>query len=135
MSTSREKRPIVAALLSFVQPGLGHLYLRSWVRAALWAGLWLGSLATIVLTAGVNLTTVDALAAVFGLFATLETFPIEATLAMFTVTIFATLDAYWLTTRTNHKRRTDVGRCPRCGKDTDPTLDFCHWCTARLDDR
>ena len=39
MSQQTEKRPLVAALLSFLQPGLGHLYLREWLRAILWAGL------------------------------------------------------------------------------------------------
>jgi len=23
--------------------------------------------------------------------------------------------------------------CPHCGRETDPTLDFCHWCTEPLD--
>ena len=47
MSQQTEKRPLVAALLSFLQPGLGHLYLREWLRAVLWAGLWVGSLVVV----------------------------------------------------------------------------------------
>ncbi|SDX64389.1 DUF7575 domain-containing protein [Halobellus clavatus] len=28
---------------------------------------------------------------------------------------------------------TDGGTCPSCGKELDPDLDFCPWCTARLE--
>jgi hypothetical protein len=28
---------------------------------------------------------------------------------------------------------TDGHRCPSCGKELDEDLDFCHWCTQRLD--
>lgn len=27
----------------------------------------------------------------------------------------------------------DAGSCPNCGKELDPELDFCPWCTTRLD--
>lgn len=134
MSQRVEKRPLMAALLSFVQPGLGHVYLREWLRAGLWLLIWFGSLAVVLTTAGVDPTTTDVAAAAFGLFAAMEDFPIEATLSMFAVTMFATLDAYWLTARNNHRLRRDVGRCPHCGKELDPTLDFCHWCTTTLDE-
>lgn len=133
MSQDTEKRPLLAALLSFLQPGLGHLYLREWLRACLWAGVWLGSLAVVVASAGIELSGVESLAAAFGFFQGAAGFPPEAALAMVAVTAFATLDAYWLTARNNHRLRDHAGRCEHCGKELDPTLEFCHWCTEPRD--
>lgn len=129
-----DRRPLVAALLSFLQPGLGHLYLRAWLRAVLWAVLWAGSFGLLVTTTGVDLSAVDLLAAVFGLFSLVENFPVEAALAMFAVTVFATLDSYWLAAHDRQQARNDAAGCPHCGKELDPTLEFCHWCTTRLDE-
>lgn len=119
-------------MLSFVQPGVGHLYLREWLRAALWAALWFGSLGLVVSAAGLELSPSETAAAIAGLFALVEGFPTEAVVSMVAVAAFATLDAYWLAARNNH-RLDGVARCPHCGKDLDPTLDFCHWCTTPLD--
>lgn len=134
MSQDTEKRPLLAALLTFFQPGLGHLYLREWLRAVLWAGVWIGSLVVVVTSAGLDLTGLESLAAAFGFFPGADGFPPEAALAMVAVTAFATLDAYWLTARNNHQLRDNVGRCPHCGRELDPTLAFCHWCTEPRDD-
>jgi hypothetical protein len=133
MSQRVQRRPLTAALLSFVQPGVGHLYLREWTRAVLWAALWLGSLGLVVSTVGLELTATETVAAVAGVFALVEGFPTEAVASMVAVAAFATLDAYWLAARNNHRLAGDVGTCPHCGKELDPTLDFCHWCTASLE--
>jgi hypothetical protein len=68
MSQQTERRPVVAALLSFLQPGLGHLYLREWLRAVLWAGLWVGSLVVVADSAGLDLADPAAVAAAVGFF-------------------------------------------------------------------
>jgi hypothetical protein len=128
MSQDTEKRPLLAAALSFFQPGLGHLYLREWLRAGLWAGVWVGSPA-VVASAGLELTGPESVAAVAGLIPGGAGVPPEAALAMVAVTAVATLDAYWLTTRNNHRLRANTGRCAACGRELDPTLGFCHWCT------
>ena len=132
MGQRTHKRPLMAALLSFIQPGVGHLYLREWLRAVLWVGVWGGSLALVLSTMSVDPSTTDLLALAFGIFATMESFPTEAMLSMLAVTMFATLDAYWLAARNNHQLRGALDRCPSCGKELDPTLDFCHWCTAEF---
>jgi len=130
MSQDTEKRPILAAVLSVIQPGLGHLYLREWLRAVLWAGVWLGSLAVVIASAGLEPAGLEAVAAAFGVF---PGAPV-AVLAMVAVEAFAALDAYWLTARNNHRLRDGVGRCPHCGRELDPTLEFCHWCTEHRDE-
>lgn len=134
MSRQSERRPTVAAMLSFLQPGVGHLYLREWFRAVLWAGLWAGSFGLVTATAGVELGVTDLLAVAFGLFAVVEGLPTAAVVSLFAVTLFATLDAYWLAAQDDHKADDSAERCPDCGKDLDPSLEFCHWCTARLED-
>ena len=126
------KRPWLAAMLAFLQPGLGHLYLRAWIRAVLWFALWFGTLAATVPSVGsggllsVAERTLGALAALSP----------EATIAIGSVTLFSTLDAYWLASRVNDRARgTDDGarNCPHCGREVDADLDFCHWCTEPID--
>lgn len=124
----------MAALLSFVQPGLGHLYLREWLRAVAWGGLWFGTLAIVVDTAGGEFGPAELLAAVVGFFAAVDGLPFEAMVGLFAVTAFATFDAFWIAARNNRRLATDAHRCPHCDGELDPTLEFCHWCTTRLDD-
>ena len=126
MSQQTEKRPVVAALLSFLQPGLGHLYLREWLRAVPWAGLWAGSLVVVADSAALDLADPAAVAAAVGFFTDPDALPVEVVLAVLSVTAFATLDAYWLTARNNHRLRNRANRCEECGKQLDPTLEFCH---------
>lgn len=133
MAQRSSRRPVLAAMLSFVQPGVGHLYLREWLRAGLWVALWFGSLGLVVSTVELELSRVETVAALAGAFSLVEGFPNEAVLSMVTVAIFATLDAYWLASRNNDRLESARRRCPRCGKELDPTLEFCHWCTATLD--
>lgn len=123
----------MAAMLSFVQPGVGHLYLREWARAVLWAALWFGSLGLVVFTVGLELSATETVAALAGVFALVEGFPTEGVASMVAVAVFATLDAYWLAARNNHRLAGEVGACPHCGKELDPALDFCHWCTTPLE--
>ena len=132
MSQESERRPLLAALLSFLQPGLGHLYLREWLRGVLWTGLWLGALAVVVTAAGMEPTDPESIAAAFGLL--VDGVPVEVALSTIAVTTVATLDAYWLAARNNDRLRDDIGRCRHCGKELDPTLEFCHWCTAPRED-
>lgn len=134
MSQRRRRRPVLAALLTFLQPGLGHLYLREWLRTVAWGGLWFGTLAAVVRTAGIDLGPVELIVSVAGLFATIEALTPEAVLGLFAVTTFATLDAYWIAARNNRRLDSGVGRCPRCDAELDPALGFCHWCTTRFDD-
>ena len=126
MSQQTKRRPVVAALLSFLQPGLGHLYLREWLRAVLWAGLWIGSLVVVADSAGVDLADPAAVAAAVGFVPGAGTLPVKVELAVLMVTAFTTLDAYWLAARNNHRLRNRANRCEECGERLDPTLEFCY---------
>ena len=126
------RRPWLAAMLAFLQPGLGHLYLRAWLRAGLWFALWFGTLAVTVPSDGAG----GVLAVAERTLGALASLPPGAALALGSITLFSTLDAYWLASRLNERaRRVERGAasCPHCGREVDSTLDFCHWCTEPID--
>lgn len=127
---SSGKRAWLAVLLSFLVPGVGHLYLREWLRAGFWF--------LTVLLAGNLLIPMDAVPA-DGSFVEIitETYraaPLVAKLALVGLTFLCMLDAYWLATRSRPRSTTGAGSltCPNCGKEVDEDLDFCHWCSAEL---
>jgi len=132
MGRQAYKRPWLAAMLAFLQPGLGHLYLRAWIRAVLWFVLWFGTLTVAVPSAAPG----GLLAVAERTLGALSSLPPGAALALGSVTLFSTLDAYWLATRVNDRaRRVEEGTadCPHCGREVDADLDFCHWCTEPID--
>lgn len=134
MSQRSRRRPVIAALLSALQPGLGHLYLREWVRAVAWAGLWFVTVGVLVRTTGVALGTGELLAVLVGFVGALDGLPLGATLAPVAVAAFATFDAFWLAARNNRRLDAATDACPHCGRELDRSLEFCHWCTTRLDE-
>jgi DEAD/DEAH box helicase domain-containing protein len=48
-------------------------------------------------------------------------------------TALAAFDAYWHATRGAAAHRAAGEHCPTCGKEVDPELSFCQWCTAELE--
>jgi hypothetical protein len=127
-----QKRPWLAALLAFLQPGLGHLYLRAWVRALLWFVLWV---TTVSLVAPLPAEASGFVSAISTTMASLDNLSFEASIALFSVTMFSMLDAYWLAARTNTAPAETGPRCPNCGKEVEAELGFCHWCTHEFDPR
>jgi hypothetical protein len=108
--------------------GLGHVYLRQWRRAVAWFALVVGS--TLVLGAVfVNPETVDS--------ATLgpQTIPVTVTVPIAALLLLSILDAYLVAARSTGDSDVDDDAgpaCPNCGKELDPDLSFCPWCTQRL---
>lgn len=125
------RRRVLAALLSFLQPGLGHLYLRAWLRALLWFGLWAATLVAVA-AAPVDPSLPEVLATAVGLFAAVGGLSPAVAATVVVVSVFCTVDAYWLAARETRRRVDEGVRCPRCDRELDPALDFCHWCTARV---
>jgi len=128
-------RPVVAALLALAIAGLGHVYLRSWGRAAGWFAMILGgglALAGAFAEPGVAVSELPPVVVypLVGLF------------------ILSAVDAYLIARRSRaaaagthagdvavpgFDRGAGEPTCPHCGHEIDPTLDFCHWCTEPLD--
>jgi hypothetical protein len=122
------KRPWIAAVLGALGTGLGHLYLRRWKRALGWAFI------------------VVAITHLFISPAAIEAFvtgsgSLRSMLPLLVVASLSTADAYLLAHAHNAAVRVTVEpdgtltHCPRCGKELDSNLNFCHWCTARVDRR
>jgi len=132
MSDTGRKRPWLAALLAFVYPGLGHVYLREWLRAVLWFGLVFST--TALLLGDSVMAPLDDGITVEGLVTVSQNVPLEASLALFAITALSMADAFWMATRGNTEAEVVEGmQCPNCGKELEGDLDFCHWCTTRLD--
>ncbi|QCC50642.1 DUF7575 domain-containing protein [Halapricum salinum] len=127
-----QKRPWLAAALSLLYPGVGHLYLREWVRAALWFGL-LVTAALVLFPADITPET----ASIDALIEMSRQLPLYAQLTMLVLTVLCMLDAYALASRHNETVSREAGeaasRCPSCGHDLeDEELDFCPWCAEPL---
>jgi hypothetical protein len=125
------KRPWLAAVLAIVVPGLGHVYLRSWLRAMLW--FWMVVLSVVIFVPEELVAGADSLRGALALSGEL---PLEAQIAVFGVIAFSAGDAYLQASRT--KERVEGHRCPHCGHELEEglerELDFCHWCTEPLPD-
>jgi len=136
---AKNRRVWVAVLLAAVYPGLGHVYLREWLRALLWFGLQFASLLVVFPDqfadeGAIGEFSIDAILAAS------RQLPWEATLAIAVVTGFSMLDAYWLATQDTADGGEQTGvaeegrSCPSCGREIDESLDFCHWCTTEFDE-
>ncbi|GAB3690663.1 hypothetical protein GCM10028857_27260 [Salinarchaeum chitinilyticum] len=122
------KRPWLAAALATLFTGLGHCYLRRWRRALGWIA---GAVAVAVLF--VDPGALEALA-------TGGTVDPVAVAPVFVLGGLSAVDAYLLAHVQNAAVRLSAAtegqrtHCPTCGKELDPMLEFCHWCTTELED-
>lgn len=130
MALIRRRRPLVAALLALLYPGLGHLYLRRWLRGLLWFGL-IASATAVMIPAG------PLEAASGGLGGSLEAagravgaMSMESRLILAGMTAMEMLDAYLLA---KDGGSPEGDGCPSCGKELDADLAFCPWCTHEFE--
>jgi len=128
-------RPYLAGLLGTLATGFGHLYLRHWLRGFGWIAL-----AFAVTIAFVPETALETMAAGGALTSQSDFFP------PMIVQLAAALDAFLLAYRSDTDDASNVDApapaatdtetgtvaCPNCGKDVDPELGFCHWCTTEF---
>ncbi|MBO4246832.1 MULTISPECIES: zinc ribbon domain-containing protein [Halomicrobium] len=132
MVDADQKRPLLAAALAFLSPGLGHLYLREWIRALLWFSL--AMLGVSILAPEATLPAATTPEAIWT--ASVEmtrALSWQARGALLAVSLLSVLDAYRIATEINAAAAIEEGQqCPYCGRELDEDLDFCHWCTAEL---
>jgi hypothetical protein len=129
---SLRNNPLLAALLGTVVTGLGHLYLRRWLRALGWLGLTVAASVLFVPESTISALSSGTLTDPF------------AILPIVLISAASALDAYLIakvrrqpdrfqTNNTVGSTGTDESpACPSCGKPVDPDLGFCHWCTAEF---
>ncbi|MDR5672119.1 Membrane protein containing Zn-ribbon domain [Halalkaliarchaeum sp. AArc-CO] len=144
------RRSVITVLLAvggavFGVAGVGHAYLREWKRALLWFLLALfGGAALVVSAAG---DTVPS--SVFDL-------PPTVVAGIFFILFISVVDAYLVSIRKANAtpsvsvpadladgetpaaaadgEQSATVTCPHCGRETDPELDFCTWCTGKFAD-
>lgn len=132
------KRPWLAAVLALLYPGLGHVYLRAWIRAITWFGL---ALLTAALVVPESLVQAFETGGFEGLFAASSTLPLDVVVPLFVVRLLNAVDAFLFArhatprgnARTDRGGEEAVDRCPNCGGELDSDLEFCPWCTVELD--
>jgi len=129
-------RAILAAGLSVIMPGAGHVLSRDWLRAAVFAGLFLAAsvfLLPIEQLVAAEPTSYDE--AIAQATAMAEDIDPMAQFSLSFIALFATIDAAFraLGYPSGGDENADGTTCPECGKDVDPDLEFCHWCTTRLE--
>jgi hypothetical protein len=125
---SAGKRPWLAALLSVLYPGLGHVYLRLWGRALLWF--------LSIVTATALLVPQEAYPSTLSVGAAVEAaqaLPLTVSLTILLMTGLNVLDAYLMAKRSGQPEEEGGRTCPNCGKEVDEDLEFCQWCTTELD--
>jgi hypothetical protein len=122
--------PFVAFVLGMTVTGLGHVYLRRWLRALGW----------IVVGTAVSFLFVPESA--MRALVELEPVPFGEVYPAMVVTLLSAIDAsiVALRVRSTDERGTtgvdddaDTPTCPHCGGEVDPELGFCHWCTREFE--
>ena len=128
-------RPWIAAIFSLIYPGLGHLYLRTWLRALGWLAMALIAAGLVMPESVIDAYETGGFEAVLS---ATRTLPLEAIVPLFVVRALVVADAFFVGRRQiQEEARRDavgVGVCPECGKELDEDLSFCPWCTTRLDE-
>ena len=124
-------RALAAAGLSVLFPGAGHALLRDWLRTILFATLFLTALLVFipheaVLDASSTVQMVEVTRSEMG---TLDQFLLSF------IVVFAAVDASFRALDIPPGRSSDGEgpSCPECGRALDEDLEFCHWCTTRLE--
>ncbi|MFC7044834.1 zinc ribbon domain-containing protein [Halobacteriaceae archaeon GCM10025711] len=122
---------VTAVLLSVLAPGLGHLYLRAWLRALAWGTVTVALAVGLLpepmvsaVTTGSSQAVVDALRSGAGW--------APVVLAALMVRLVGAFDA-WLTVR--RRSHGDLrARCPACSRPLDEDLEFCANCLYEPDE-
>lgn len=127
------RRGIVASVFAFIYPGLGHVYLRTWLRAVGWFVLAIVAAALVVPDSAYTAYQQGGMEA---LYVASQEFGMDVFISLLGIRILNVVDAYLTAIKQSRAAQvvSDEGTCPSCGKELDPNLDFCHWCTTRLDE-
>lgn len=124
-----ERRAAVAVVVGAVGAivgiaGVGHVYLRQWRRAAAWFSVVLGA-SLILVFVFTDPETVTA-----------ETLPPAVVVPVAALLLASVADAYLVASRRGSRTggsESEGPHCPSCGRELDPTLDFCWYCNAPVD--
>jgi len=127
------RRSLVASILALIYPGLGHLYLRAWLRAIAWFVVALVAAAMVMPESAYAAYEANGFS---GVMEVSRNLPMEAVLSMTVVRVLNALDAYLTGLRSKASETAEespTNTCPECGKELDEDIDFCPWCSTRLE--
>lgn len=115
MGSESRKRPWLAALLAAVVTGLGHVYLRRWLRAVGWLALVLLAVLLFVPEGAVWEASLSEIA------------PVGIIGGM------SVIDAFLLARQYNQQPAdAQQNHCPSCGREHTVDASFCWYCAAEL---
>lgn len=126
------RRAAIAGVLAMVYPGLGHLYLREWIRAIAWFGIGIATAALVMPDEAVQAVQSGGFDALLEVSRNL---PTDTVVALLVIRVFTAIDAVLLALRVGPaaSEEPEGPVCPNCGREIDGDIDFCHWCTTRLE--
>jgi hypothetical protein len=134
-------RSLRAATLAVICPGLGHAYLRSWVWSVAWFVLGAGTVGAVLGQAGIDPATFGSpfglLEAVLSQTSFLSLLLLQVVVTVNVAHAYALgqlVDQATLSRSDGQPGEEALRPCPACGEPLDEDLEFCHWCTYRLDD-
>ncbi|WP_318571082.1 DUF6677 family protein [Salinigranum marinum] len=123
MNLSHKKRHrTTAVVLSLLYPGLGHIYLRAWVRASVWLALVLSAVGLVLPTDLIVTITTGTAASIADVDAQIPTVALVILAAVSRV--LCALDT-WLTHRQHGQTHV---HCHACHRSVELTSEFCRWC-------
>lgn len=122
-------RAAIAIGLSVLYPGLGHVYLREWIRALAWFAIAILAAMLVLPVELVEATETEGLGI---LLRTNEFLTFEAITALLAIRMLNAIDAAILALKPTEPTQ-PTNNCPNCGGELDDDIDFCPWCTTPLE--
>lgn len=122
-------RAAIAIGLSVLYPGLGHVYLREWIRAIAWFAIAIFAAMLVMPVELIEATETEGLSV---LLRTSEFLTFEAITALLAIRMLNAIDAAILALKPTEPEP-PTNSCPNCGGELDDDIDFCPWCTLQLD--
>lgn len=122
-------RAAIAIGLSVLYPGLGHVYLREWLRAIAWFAIAILAAMLVMPVELIEATETEGLSV---LLRTSEFLTFEAITALLAIRMLNAIDAAILALKPTTPEQ-PTNNCPNCGGELDDDIDFCPWCTKHLD--
>ncbi|MDB2225804.1 zinc ribbon domain-containing protein [Halorubrum ezzemoulense] len=129
---SLRNNPLLAALLGTVVTGLGHFYLRRWLRALGWLGLIVAASVLFVPESTITALSSGTLTDPFSILPIILISAASALDAYLIAKVRRQPDRFQANTTVGSTGADESPACPACGKPVDPDLGFCHWCTTEF---
>ena len=129
MDVPGTRRAWLAAVLALVYPGLGHLYLRLWVRSVVWFGLVAGATFLLLPQVGVGPDPAPGVVLDAATDAWSST-PARSRTVLAGMILVQSVDAFLLAATAGGG---DAEACPTCGEALDDDVEFCPWCAEPLE--